>query len=91
MTNQQIVHVIGVLYTIRPLALCSRTASVASVRRSQIRKFGEQILVRAYPISRHFPICDYSQEGISCVVTEFPAIVRVRRRARGIIEQEAGR
>src|ERR1700741_3655466 len=78
------------LHATRPFTLFSRTASVASVRRSKIRKFGEQILVRSYPIPRHFPICDYSQEGIGRVVAGFPAIVRVGRRARGIIEQEVG-
>ena len=38
---------------------------------------GEQIAVRTYPISRQFPIRDYSHEGISGVVAEFAAIVRV--------------
>jgi hypothetical protein len=47
------------------------------VRRPDVGKLGEQIAVRTYPISRQFPIRDYSHEDISGVVAEFAAIVRV--------------
>src|SRR2546426_9024803 len=60
----------------------------AVVRRPQVGKLGEQIVVRAYPIPRHFPIRDYSQEGIGGVVAGCTAIVRERRWARGVIVQQ---
>src|SRR5439155_22623107 len=60
----------------------------ALVRRPQVGKLGEQIIVRAYPIPRHFPIRDDSQEGIGGVVAGCAAIVRVGRWARGVIVQE---
>jgi hypothetical protein len=38
------------------------------VRRLQVGKLGEQIVVRADPISCHFPLRDDRQEGIGSVV-----------------------
>jgi hypothetical protein len=55
------------------------------VRRPQVWKFGEQIVVRADPIARHLSVCEDSQEGISCIVGECPAIAREGRRAARVI------
>src|SRR5207253_708791 len=60
----------------------------AVVRRPQVGKLGEQIVVRAYSIPPHFPIRDDRQEGIGGVVAGCAAIVRVGRRARGVIVQQ---
>src|SRR5215469_5529729 len=71
-------------YSSRPRARLPR----AVVRRTQVGKLGEQIVVRADPISRHFPTRNDRQEGIGGVVAECAAIVRVGRRARGVIVQQ---
>jgi len=56
--------------------------------RTQIGELDEQIAMRAYPILHYFPIRDYSQEGIGNVIAGSAAIVRVARRACGIIAQD---
>ena len=58
------------------------------VRRTDVRKHGEQVLVRPYLISRHLSICEERKEEIYDVVGECPAIVRVGRRPRGIIVED---
>src|SRR3954469_5787086 len=58
------------------------------VRRPEVGKLGEQIAVRTYPIPRHFPIRDYSQESIGGIVGGFAAVAGVRGRARRVIAEE---
>jgi hypothetical protein len=54
------------------------------VGRPEIGELGEQIVVGAYPVLRHLPICEDSQEVILDVVGERPAIFREGRGARGV-------
>jgi DNA-binding transcriptional LysR family regulator len=46
------------------------------VGRPEVGELGEQIVVGAYPVLRHLPICEDSQEVILDVVGECPAIFR---------------
>src|SRR3989442_3826431 len=64
------------LYTLIPSSRPRARLPRAVVRRPQVGKLGEQIVVRAYPIPRHFPIRDDRQEGIGGVVAGCAAIVR---------------
>jgi hypothetical protein len=54
------------------------------VGRPEVGELGEQIVVRAYPVLCHLPICEDRQEVILDVVGECPAIFREGRRARGV-------
>src|SRR6266436_10184447 len=58
------------------------------VRRPQIRELAEQIDMRTYFVSRHFPICEDREEDIDGIVSECSAIVREGRRAPGIVGQD---
>ena len=55
------------------------TAPSGIVRRPQVGELGKQIAVRPYLVPCHPPVCEDSQEGISGVVGERPAIARLRR------------
>ena len=54
------------------------------MRRAEVRKIGEQVLVRPYLILRHLSICKERKEEIDDVVCECPAIARVDCRPRGV-------
>jgi hypothetical protein len=51
------------------------------MRRPQVQKLGERIVVGSYVIGRHFPICENREEVIEDVVGECPAIARIGPRA----------
>src|SRR5262249_34883550 len=57
------------------------------VRRPQVGKPGKQIAMRPYLVFRHLPVCEDSQEGVTGVVGERPAIVREGCWAGGVIGQ----
>ena len=57
------------------------------MRRPQVGELIKQIVVGPYLVPRHLPVCEDSQEGISGIVGECPAIAREGRRARGVIGQ----
>jgi hypothetical protein len=44
------------------------------VRRPQVGELGEQIAVSPYLVIRHLPVCGDSQEDVTGVVAECPAI-----------------
>src|SRR5208283_1034998 len=60
----------------------------AFVRRADVRERREQVLVGTYLILLHLSIGEERKEEIYDVVGERPAIVRVRRRPRGIIVED---
>ena len=57
------------------------------MRRPQVGELNKQIAVGPYSVARHLPICEDSQEGISGIVGECPAIAGEGRRACGVIGQ----
>src|SRR6476646_5403638 len=57
------------------------------MRRPEVGEFGEDIAVGPYVVPRHLPVCEDSQEGISGIVRECPAIAREGRWAPGVIGQ----
>src|SRR5262245_51075937 len=47
----------------------------------------KQVAVGPYSVPRHLPVCEDSQEGISGIVGECPAVAREGRRAPRVIGQ----
>jgi hypothetical protein len=71
----------------RPAAQNTYPQLSGIVRRPEVGELGKQIAVGPYLVPRHFPVCEDSQEGITGVVGERPAIAREYGRARGVIGQ----
>jgi hypothetical protein len=59
-----------------------------SVRRTQVRENGQQIVVGTDVVPRHLPICENWEEDINDVVRERPAVAGIARRAPGIIGED---
>jgi hypothetical protein len=51
--------------------------AILVMRRPEIREHVEQIVMRPYVISCHFPVREHKKEDVNNVVRESPAIVRM--------------